>query len=164
MLSHSLIFGLWLSLLMTAMIGITFWVNPRIWTARAPADIQAAVGPLDDRTRRQRRRFGGLTLLAILALLIFSVMRLQSVASPLTFGTVFLSLFIIVQVWNVIDLVIIDWLLVCTWQLKLFILPGTEGLAGYRDYAFHARGFVRGLVGSLIVCAVLAGVMILIIG
>ncbi len=86
MIAHSITFGLWLSLLMIVMIAITFRVNPRIWTARAPADIQAAVGPLDEGTRRQRRRLGGLTLIAILALVILSIVRLQSIVSPLTWA------------------------------------------------------------------------------
>ncbi len=63
-----------------------------------------------------------------------------------------------------IDLLIVDWLLVCTLQLKLFILPGTEGLAGYRNYAFHGRGFVRGLVLSLVISAVLASLTMLVVG
>jgi hypothetical protein len=35
------------------------------------------------------------------------------------------------------------------------VLPGTEGMAGYRDYRFHFIGFLKGLgfcvVGGLVI-------------
>ena len=33
-----------------------------------------------------------------------------------------------------------------TWRPRVIVLPGTEGLAGYGDYGFHFRGFLKGLV------------------
>jgi hypothetical protein len=37
------------------------------------------------------------------------------------------------------------------------VLPGTEGMAGYRDYRFHFVGFLKGLgfcaAGGLLVAA-----------
>jgi len=59
---------------------------------------------------------------------------------------------------DLVDLVIVDWLIFVTWQPRFVILPGTEGLAGYKDYAFHFKAFLRGtvlcLVASLMIAAV----------
>lgn len=41
-------------------------------------------------------------------------------------------------------------------------LPGTEGMAGYRDYSFHFRQFLRGAFGSVAGGLVIAGVVMLI--
>jgi len=49
-------------------------------------------------------------------------------------------------VFNTFDLIILDWLLFCTVQPKLMVLPGTEGMPGYRDYRFHFIGFLKGLI------------------
>ena len=62
-------------------------------------------------------------------------------------------LFLLVNVW---DLVVLDWLFFITIQPDLVVFPGTEGLAGYRDYWFHFRAsflhpapWIAGVVLSL---------------
>ncbi|MGW1145357.1 hypothetical protein ACWD6I_09920 [Streptomyces sp. NPDC002454] len=40
---------------------------------------------------------------------------------------------------NLVDLVLVDWWLFCTVRPAFFTLPGTEGMAEYRDRAFHWR-------------------------
>lgn len=42
------------------------------------------------------------------------------------------------------DLVVIDWWLFCNVQPRFLVLPGTEGMAEYRDYAFHWKVLVPG--------------------
>ncbi|NLF12175.1 MAG: hypothetical protein GX597_10355, partial [Anaerolineaceae bacterium] len=37
------------------------------------------------------------------------------------------------------------------------VLPGTEGMAGYRDYRFHFVGFLKGLGFCLVGAVVIAG-------
>lgn len=39
----------------------------------------------------------------------------------------------------VIDLVVVDWLVICAWRPRWVVIPGTEDCAGWGDYAFHAR-------------------------
>jgi hypothetical protein len=58
-------------------------------------------------------------------------------------------------VFNIFDLLVLDWFFFCTVQPRLMVLPGTEGMPGYRDYRFHFIGFLKGLVfcavGGLII-------------
>ena len=63
-----------------------------------------------------------------------------------TFATVFAAAFVAAFTFNLIDLLILDWLVFVTWRPRVIVLPGTEGLAGYGDYGFHFRGFLKGLV------------------
>jgi hypothetical protein len=46
------------------------------------------------------------------------------------------------------------------------VLPGTEGMAGYRDYRFHFLGFLKGLrfnaVVGLLIAILWAGIQWLI--
>jgi hypothetical protein len=56
---------------------------------------------------------------------------------------------------NMGHLIVLDWIFFCTIQPRSMILPGTEGMAGYRDYRFHFIGFLKGLgfsaVGGLLI-------------
>jgi hypothetical protein len=57
----------------------------------------------------------------------------------------------------IVDLLVFDWLIMNTWTPSFVVYPGTEGFAGYKDYMFHARAHVRGLVGLLVFAALIAG-------
>ena len=65
-------------------------------------------------------------------------------------------------VFNIYDLLILDWLFFCTIQPRAMVLPGTEGMPGYRDYRFHLVGFLKGLgftvAAGVIVAAAWTGV------
>lgn len=60
---------------------------------------------------------------------------------------------------NLWDLLVVDWLIGCTITPKFIILPGTEGAAGYKNYAFHFRGFLIGTVISIVVGLIVAAVV-----
>ena len=61
------------------------------------------------------------------------------------FSTTFVHFFVIFSVINVLDWLVFDWLIVVRIRPSFLVLPGTEGMAGYRDYAFHFRGFLIGI-------------------
>jgi hypothetical protein len=81
-------------------------------------------------------------------------------AEPMTFMEAFLSSFLILMFFNLVDLLILDWLLFVTIQPRPIILPGTEGMAGYKDYAFHFYGFLKGVMISAIMSVIVAGVVL----
>jgi hypothetical protein len=59
---------------------------------------------------------------------------------------------------NILDWVVLDWSLVY-WQPRFVVLPGTEGMAGYRSYWFHFRGFLIGIPIVLMGSALLAAIV-----
>jgi hypothetical protein len=66
------------------------------------------------------------------------------------------------MVFNLVDLLVLDWLIFVTIQPRIIVLPGTEGMEGYRDYGFHFRAFLKGVAGSLIAGLIVAGVVVVI--
>lgn len=56
---------------------------------------------------------------------------------------------------------ILDWLIFCTWTPRFLVIPGTEGAAAYRDYAYHTRGFLVGSGFTLAAALVVAGIVTL---
>jgi hypothetical protein len=65
----------------------------------------------------------------------------------------------IVFVFNVVDWLILDWFMFCTLTPRLVVIPGSEGLAAYKDYGFHFRGFLHGTVYSILGGLVIAGIV-----
>ncbi len=65
----------------------------------------------------------------------------------------------VIWIFNLFDLLVLDWLIGCTFTPKFAIILGTEGAAGYKDYAFHFRGFLIGTVLSVIVGMIIAGIV-----
>jgi hypothetical protein len=58
---------------------------------------------------------------------------------------------------NLCDLLILDWLLFGVFLPQWAILPGTEGLAGDKDYGFAFKGFLKGCVISVVIGLLVAG-------
>jgi hypothetical protein len=97
---------------------------------------------------------------AMLAIVVWSVRPLPALAAGrVTFGAAFTHFAIMFGTGNIVDWLLIDWPLVY-WQARFLVLPGTEGLAGYRSYWFHFRGFLIGipivLAGSALCAAIVS--------
>jgi hypothetical protein len=58
--------------------------------------------------------------------------------------------FVLFMVWNVVDLLVLDWIVFCTIQPSFMVLEGTEGHPEYKNYRFHFIGFLKGVVIMLI--------------
>ena len=67
-------------------------------------------------------------------------------------------IFIIAMTWNVVDLLVMDWLIVCTITPKWIVLRGTEGCKGYKDYFFHFKGFLVGCVYTALMALLFSGI------
>jgi hypothetical protein len=87
-----------------------------------------------------------------------SIITLEEV----TFLRVFVNSAVILMMFNLVDLIVIDWLIFNTLQPRFIILPGTEGMAGYHDYGFHFRQFLKGTAGSLVVSLMIAAITTLV--
>ena len=160
LLRHSLFYGAILSVAMSfTFLTLLVW-NPEVWVGDYPPDIQEKFGPMSDKAQRLKRLVGPPVILLFLAVVGLAMVQWTGThAVPMTFMEAFLSSFLIFSLFNLVDLLILDWLLFVTIQPRLIILPGTEGMAGYKDYAFHFYAFLKGLVASVLVSLIVAGVV-----
>ena len=154
--------GLILSVVLAVMIIGSLYVNPEMWAHDAPPDIKARIGPISERAKRQRTLFAIPFFGALGAILVVALVQLRMFAGGnLTFLPTFVMLYTMLMIFNLVDLLVIDWLIIETIRPKAFELPRLGELAGVRHYGFHLRGFVIGSVGllllSLIVAVVTAG-------
>jgi hypothetical protein len=146
--------------LLSLLILGSVWFNAEVWVDDYPTDIKKQFGPIGEKAKKQRMLFAIpfiLLLLGAIAVLIFRLDRLSR--GGLEFGSLFLGIFVLLSVFNLVDLLILDWLIFVTLRPRFVILPGTEGMKGYGDYGFHFRGFLIGLALSLIGSSLVAGVI-----
>jgi hypothetical protein len=159
MLQEALIDGLILSALLSTLVVVTLRWNAESRLGDYPPDIRKAFGPMSAEARRVKL-VGGLAFLVIVAgVLVRGLVELSHTSGgELAFLDAFVYTFIVGQVFNLIDLLVLDWLWFVTFSPAFIILPGTEGMAGYKDYGFHFRAFLVGLVGGAVFSAVVAGI------
>jgi hypothetical protein len=161
-LLHGLTYGGILSLVMFFLIFGSLYYNPEIWLNDYPADIRKKYGPASEKTRKEKRWFSLAVFIVLLGIGAASVAQLPRLTGEqASFVPVFLNLYIIFMVFNLVDLLVFDWLIGVTMRPKFLILRGTEGSEGYRDYGFHFRGFLKGTLISLVTSLILAGVVVL---
>jgi hypothetical protein len=160
---HALEFGLLLSAVLFALLLVVLRANPEIMLNDYPPDIKAKWGPMRERTKRQRAFVAAIFAVVIVAIVAWSLNAVPGlVTREVTFGVAFIHFAVMFGTFNVLDWSVLDWGLVY-WQPRFVVLPGTEGMAGYRNYGFHFRGFLIGipivLAGSVL-CAVIVAIIV----
>ncbi len=164
LLLHAAAWGVVLSaVLFPLILGLT-WLNPEIMLNDYPPDVRAKFGPMSARARRLRLPVGLAVTALLVALIVWSFQAVAAAPGAgaggnLTFRDAGLHLLVMFHVFNLLDLLVLDWLIVVRLRPRFLILPGTEGLAGYRDYALHFKGFLIGLVISTVTSLVVAALV-----
>jgi len=156
--SHAILYGVILGGVVFPLILAAVRINPEIMLDDYPQDIKAKYGPMSERSKRQRIPFAALVIIVWLGVVVLSF---QGVAADLqgaiSFTAAFLHLFVMFSVFNLLDWLVFDWLIVVTLRPAFIILPGTEGMAGYADYGFHFRGFLIGMAITVVTSLLAAG-------
>lgn len=124
-----------------------------------PEDIQkaATLAEPTDRQNKNAKLFGLIGSLVIFASLIAFGLA-QFYQKDLSFLAILIHIFIIGMTWNIIDLLIMDWLIICIITPKWVVIEGTEGCKGYKDYMYHFKGFLIGCVYTTIMALIISGV------
>ncbi len=109
-----------------------------------PIDVQkvANIGVPTKEEKLKGNVFGAISFSILLLLPILFVLFHHSSAS--SFLSIFMHIWVICITWNVVDLIIVDWLFICKLLYRPFLLPGSEGYEGNRNYGYHFKGFVKG--------------------
>ena len=140
-------------------MAISLLIPPDMWVGDYPSDVRVKYGTMSERGRKFRPNIAILTFGVILAVTALPVLRLRAISGiVLGYLDYFFTFSIVLMVFNFFDLLIAGRLVFNTNRLNRILLAGTEGMAGYKDYAFHFRGFVIGIVFSAVGAAVFAGI------
>src|SRR3954451_14688649 len=135
---------LYVALVSLYLLGLVLY-DPRLMLQDYPPAIQAVVPPKTAAERRTSLILGLPFLVLLLAFPVYATFTFRAAAvSDAGFFTVWAYAFGIVFAFNVWDWLIIDWVVFCAITPRWAVIPGSEGHPGYKDYAFHFRGFVIG--------------------
>ena len=74
----------------------------------------------------------------------------------LTYWTAFVIIFGVRVIPFLFDLIALDILMFSWWTPKFVVIPGTEGMPGYKDYSLHLKSHARGTVMLIVFSALLA--------
>jgi hypothetical protein len=121
-------------------------IAPDMWVSKYPPDIQQKYGPMSPRSARLRPYVAVLVFMTALLVPLLGLFALRAAVGEVPFILAFAFSSVTLLVFNLFDLLLLDWLLFCTVQPKLMVLPGTQGMPGYKDYRFHFIGFLKGLI------------------
>ncbi len=152
--------GAVLSILASLFLVAVLRFNPRLFLQDYPEAIQNQAPPKTALEKRQSLLVGVPFLLLLAAVPFLSTLALKrSGLGELSFLQLSLHAFGVVFIFNLVDLLILDWLLFCTITPKFLVIPGTEGISAYKDYLFHFKASLIGTGISIMSGLVIAGIV-----
>jgi len=132
-------------------------IGPRMLLQDYPREIQNVVPPKTQKEKSQGIFFAIPIILVMIGYPIV-VSWYYRPAEP-HFVYYFVVTWGMMLVFNVFDLLVLDWIMFCWITPKFMVIKGTEGHAGYKNYFFHFIGFLKGIVITGIIGLIAAGVM-----
>jgi hypothetical protein len=152
--------GAILSVMASLFLAAILRFNPRLFLQDYPKDIQNRVPPKTEKEKRQSLVVGIPFLILLVAVPFISTLALKRQSGEdISFPHLFLNAFGVVFVFNLVDLLLLDWLMFCYITPKFMVIPGTKGMAGYKDYFFHFRASIIGTMLSIAAGLVIAGIV-----
>jgi hypothetical protein len=135
---------------------------PRLFLQDYPEAIQAQVPPKTSREKRLMLIAGVPFLIILFVGPLLSTLALnRRLGGQAPFVTLAVNAFGVAFAFNLIDWLVLDWLIFCTWTPRFMVIPGSQGNPAYQDYGYHARGFVIGTGISLITGLIVGGLVAL---
>jgi hypothetical protein len=125
-----------------------------------PKQIRDVVPPRSEKERRMSILLGvPLGLLFIGSTVASALLWRASAQGSPSFRELFAHIFGLFFLFNLVDLLILDWLIVCRFTPRWLIISGTEHIVMPKEYLYHFKGFLIGTVvsaiGGLVIAALL---------
>ena len=143
--------GALLSVVASTYLLVLLRFNPRMFLKHFPKEIREIVPPKSEKERRMSILLGApLGLLFIGSTFASALLWRASAQGSLSFWELFAHVFGLFFLFNLVDLLILDWLIVCRFTPRWLIIPGTEHIVMPKEYLYHFKGFLMGTVVSVI--------------
>jgi hypothetical protein len=143
--------GAVLSVVASTYLLVLLRFTPRMFLRHFPKQVRDIVPPRSDRERRMSILLGAPLGILFIGSVFASALRWRaSVHRSLSFWELFAHVFGLFFLFNLVDLLILDWLIVCKFTPRWLIIPGTEHIVIPKEYLYHFKGFLIGTVISVI--------------
>lgn len=118
----------------------SLYLNPRLWLQDYPKEMQAKVPPLTSDEKRMRAILAVVVILLAVGIPFLSVRQLRADnGGSMTFLAAYVNAYLVFQLFNLFDAVVIDFLVLTLMSPKFAVLPGTEGM----EYLYRNWGDAR---------------------
>jgi hypothetical protein len=152
--------GALLSVVASTYLLVLLRFNPRIFLRHYPREIREIVPPKSEKERRISILLGvPFALLLLGAPFASALLRRTATQGSASFLELFAHAFGVFFLFNLVDLLILDWLIVCRFKPRWVVLPGAEHIVIAKPYLLHFKGFLIGTVGSVIVGLAIAALL-----
>ncbi len=137
--SHALGWGSVAAVASGLVLAAVLFLAPYAFLDDYPADIRECA-PRPTPAQKRAGTIGGIVFLIVLIAGLGGVVAAWGTAHPdAGFLDLALMALVVMGLFVVLDIVVIDWLIICTWRPRRLVYPGTEDCEGWSDYAFHVR-------------------------
>lgn len=147
------------SLLFGALVLGSLTYNPRLWKQDFPSAVRQEMAPLSRRERIERVLLAGLLGAVVIGIPLLSVITVKSGQGEVTFFEGFLHIWLVFMAVNIVDLIVIDWLIGIWWQPAFLLTPEIEPLLQHNTYRFHAVEHLKGALFLSGLALVLGGLL-----
>jgi hypothetical protein len=157
LVTQAILAGIITSILCTITILASLAHNSRIWIRSAPKAMREASSPLTPEEKRLKLLWSIPVMLAMFGYPIYAAIQYEAVNGAFTFGQAFLFFAIALLIWNLWDLVVVDWFIIVWWHPSIFDLPAEVAhLNHLNNYSFHLKQSLKGCIIVLILSTIVA--------
>src|SRR5215470_8202230 len=162
---NGVLFGLGLSAVLVILLLGSLRLDPTVWVYSYPPDMRRKFGPT---SQGSRRRFAIVILILYASIAAAVWLALRQVPTlpggELTAPQVFVTSWLVFNVFNLVDWLLIDWFFLVTLKPRWVLPPGADpSLDVYHDYGYHFRGFLKGLLLTTVASIVITGAVVLLL-
>lgn len=157
LLLYTLGIGGILAAVLSALVLVSLWHEPRIWLHHFPEPLRQRMPPKTPREVRLTRRYGAAIVPLFFGVPITAALYLHVTDLSVSYAALGIVAFVIPMIFGLVDLVIIDWLIVCAWAPRFTMASGFDNPDDYRDYMHHLRGFFAGIPLACIIALLAVG-------
>ena len=160
-LRHMVVHGLGFALVANGYLALMMIAtSPRIWGyTDYPEVVRAKVPPQTKREKLAGAILGVPWFLFLLGYPVFSTYALKSsLGGEIPLLIAFLNPLVLLQLANLGDVLILDWLIISKITPRFVVIPGSD-VEDYKDFSHHYRGHLRVTIIMIMLCSAVAVVV-----
>lgn len=142
MLDIIAVYGLMTSFALASLILISLYINPRIWIRHLPIEIQRKI---PEKSKMEKRQSLVVLILFLTVLIVLPSIAVVNYGNQMTLVKAFIITYNINFLFNITDLLLIDWLIICTITPSFIKFNGVDETV-YKNYRKHLMDFFRGAI------------------